>query len=55
MANEFENDMFKKDTWQLAWMKRDLEWHNLNGEEYKGSFEKCLSTIVEDPDCTFWG
>ena len=43
-----------KDSWQLAWMKRDLKWHNL-GEEYRGSFERCLELIVEDPDCCFWG
>ena len=45
----------EKGMWQLAWMKRDLKWHNLIGDEYRGSFEQCLETIVEDPDCAFWG
>jgi len=45
----------EKGKWQLAWMKRDLKWHNLIGYEYRGSFEQCLETIVEDPDCAFWG
>lgn len=44
----------KKDQWQLAWMMRDLRWHNLD-EEYRGTFEYCLKMIVEDPDCCFWG
>lgn len=42
------------DQWELAWMMRDLKWHNL-GEDYRGSFERCLELIVEDPDCCFWG
>jgi len=44
----------KKGEWQLAWMRKDLRWHNLD-EEYRGSFEYCLKMIVEDPDCCFWG
>lgn len=44
----------KKDLWELAWMRRDLKWHNL-GEEYRGTFERCLELIVQDPDCCFWG
>jgi hypothetical protein len=45
----------KKGIWRLAWMKRDLKWHNLDGDEYQGTFDECLQTIVEDPDCAFWG
>jgi len=44
----------KKGQWQLAWMKRDLKWHNLD-ETYQGSFEYCLKLIIKDPDCCFWG
>ncbi len=44
----------RKSTWQLAWMMRDLKWHNLD-ETYRGSFEHCLKLIIEDPDCCFWG
>lgn len=44
----------KKSEWQLAWMRRDLKWHNLD-EDYQGSFEYCLRLIIEDPDCCFWG
>lgn len=44
----------KRDRWRLAWMMRDLQWHDL-GDEYEGSFEDCLSLIVNDPEGFFWG
>jgi hypothetical protein len=44
----------KKDQWQLAWMMRDIKWHSL-GDDYQGSFQRCLELIIEDPDGFFWG
>ena len=40
--------------WQLAWMRSDRRWHNLN-EEYRGVFEWCAYLIVQDSDGCFWG
>jgi hypothetical protein len=40
--------------WQLAWMRKDMKWHNLDAE-YRGTFEQCAELIVEDPDHCFWG
>ena len=44
----------KKNQWQLAWMRKDMRWHDL-GWLYRGTFEQCIKTIIEDPEHCFWG
>lgn len=44
----------KPGRWQLAWIRRDMKWHNLDAE-YRGTFEQCAAMIIEDPDHCFWG
>ena len=44
----------KSDQWQLAWMRSDGRWHDLD-KTYRGTFEYCADLIVKDPGGCFWG